>query len=66
MPESIRHRDLQYLDYPRVKMEELNVIKVHKSVHLRNLLLMCLQLEESIRAYVALMTATANMSNMTV
>ena len=48
------------------KMEELAVIKVHKSVHLRNLWRMTQQSEEPIRAYVARLTATADMCNMTV
>ena len=43
------------------KMEELAVIKVHKSVHLRNLWKMIQQPEEPIHAYVARLTATADM-----
>ena len=48
------------------KMEELAVIKVHKSVHLRNLWRMTQQGDEVIRAYVARLTATADMCGMTV
>ena len=48
------------------KMEELAVLKVHKSVHLRNLWRMTQQPDETIRAYVARLTSTADMSNMTV
>ena len=48
------------------KMEELAVIKVHKSVHLRNLWRMTQQSDEVIRAYVARLTATADMCGMTV
>ena len=48
------------------KMEELAVIKVHKSVHLRNLWKMIQQPEEPIRAYVARLTATADMCDMKV
>ena len=48
------------------KMEELAVIKVHKSVHLRNLWRMSQQADESIRAFVARLTATADMCGMTV
>ena len=43
------------------KMEELAVIKVHKSVHLRNLWRMSQQEDEPIRAYVAHLTSTADM-----
>ena len=48
------------------KMEELAVVKVHKSVHLRNLWRMSQQSDESIRAYVARLTSTADMCGMTV
>ena len=48
------------------KMEELAVIKVHKSVHLRNLWRMSQQSDETIRAFVARLTATADMCGMTV
>ena len=48
------------------KMEELAVIKVHKSVHLRNLWKMTQQSDEPIRAYVARLTSTADMCSMTV
>ena len=48
------------------KMEELAVIKVHKSVHLRNLWKMTQQSDEPIRAYVARLTSTADMCGMTV
>ena len=48
------------------KMEELAVIKVHKSVHLRNLWRMNQQPDEPIRAYVARLISTADMCNMTV
>ena len=48
------------------KMEELAVVKVHKSVHLRNLWRMSQQSDEPIRAFVARLTATADMCGMTV
>ena len=48
------------------KMEELAVVKVHKSVHLRNLWRMSQQPDETIRAFVARLTATADMCGMTV
>ena len=48
------------------QMETLAVIKVHKSVHLRNLWRMNQQVDEPIRAFVARLTATADMCNMTV
>ena len=48
------------------KMEELAVIKVHKSVHLRNLWRMSQQSDEPIRAYVARLTSTADMCAMSV
>ena len=47
------------------KMKELAVITVHKAVHLRNLYLMNQEPEEPIRAYVARLTATADMCDMT-
>ena len=48
------------------KMEEIAVMKVHKSVHLRNLWRMSQQTDESIRAFVARLTSTADMCSMTV
>ena len=47
------------------KMKELAVITVHKAVHLRNLYLMNQEPDEPIRAYVARLTATADMCDMT-
>ena len=48
------------------QMETLAVIKIHKSVHLRNLWRMNQQAGEPIRAFVARLTATADMCAMTV
>ena len=48
------------------QMETLAVVKVHKSVHLRNLWRMNQQAGETIRAFVARLTATADMCGMTV
>ena len=48
------------------KMKELAVITVHKSVHLMNLWRMCQEPDESIRAFVARVTSTADMCGMTV
>ena len=57
------------LNTPRLflqQMETLAVMKIHKSVHLRNLWRMNQQAGESIRAFVARLTATADMCSMTV
>ena len=48
------------------KMKELAVITVHKSVHLMNLWRMLQEPDESIRAFVARVTATADMCGMSV
>ena len=48
------------------KMKELAVIVVHKSIHLRNLWKMQQQSDEPIRAFVARLTATADMCGMVV
>ena len=48
------------------KMKELAVITVHKSVHLMNLWRMLQEPDETIRAFVARVTATADMCKMTV
>ena len=47
-------------------METLAVIEIHKTVHLRNLWRMNQQAGEPIRAFVAQVKATADMSAMTV
>ena len=49
-----------------VKMKELAVIVVHKSIHLMNLWKMQQQSDEQIRAFAARITATADMCNMLV
>ena len=46
------------------KMKELAVIVVHQSIHLRNLWKMQQQSDEPIRAFVARLTATADMCGM--
>ena len=48
------------------KMKELAVIVVHQSIHLRNLWKMQQQSDEPIRAFVARLTATADMCGMVV
>ena len=48
------------------KMKELAVITVHKSVHLMNLWRMIQEPEESIRAFVARVTSTADMCGMSI
>ena len=48
------------------KMEEIAVTKIRKSVHLRNLWRMSQQPDEQIRAFVARLTATADMCGMSV
>ena len=48
------------------KMKELAVITVHKSVHLMNLWRMLQETDETIRAFVARVTATADMCGMSV
>ena len=49
-----------------MKMKELAVIVVHKSIHLRNLWQMQQQSDEPIRAFAARLTATADMCGMVV
>ena len=46
------------------KMRELAVVTVHKAVHLRNLYQLTQESDETIRAYVARVTATADMCGM--
>ena len=48
------------------KMKELAVITVHKSVHLMNLWRMSQEPDESIRAFVARVTSTADMCGMNI
>ena len=47
------------------KMKELAVVTVHKTVHLRNLYRLTQESDKTIRAYVARVTATADMCGMT-
>ena len=48
------------------KMKELSVIVVHKSIHMMNLWKMSQQSDESIRAFAARLTATADMCGMVI
>ena len=47
------------------KIKELAVVTVHKAVHLRNLYRLTQESDKTIRAYVARVTATADMCGMT-
>ena len=59
------YASLTTVDLFMAKMKELAVITVHKAVHLRNLYQITQDSDETIRAYVARVTATADMCGMT-